>query len=81
MARTCKESTFSYLPVVSRLNHFIMACQEKRPGLELLPFRISPVCCDRRQGGTQLWVGYGCATPSFDHHPITKPEKVQIFNL
>ena len=26
-------------------------------------------------GGTQLWVGYGCAARSFDHHPITKPEK------
>ena len=32
-------------------------------------------------GGTQLWVGYGCAARSFDHHPITKPEKTQICNL
>ena len=32
-------------------------------------------------GGTQLWVGYGCAARSFDHHPITKPEKAQIRNL
>ena len=32
-------------------------------------------------GGTQLWVGYGCAARSFDYHPITKPEKVQICNL
>ena len=33
------------------------------------------------RGGTQLWVGYGCAARSFDHHPITKPEKTQICNL
>ena len=33
------------------------------------------------QGGTQLWVGYGCAAQSFDHHPITKPEKTQICDL
>ena len=32
-------------------------------------------------GGTQVWVGYGCASRSFDHHPITKPEKMQICNL
>ena len=32
-------------------------------------------------GGTQLWVGYGCAARSFDHHPITKPEKTQICYL
>ena len=32
-------------------------------------------------GGTQLWVGYGCAARSFDHHPTTKPEKTQICNL
>ena len=32
-------------------------------------------------GGTQLWVGYRCAARSFDHHPITKPEKTQICNL
>ena len=34
-------------------------------------------------GGTQLWVGYGCAARSFDHHSIglTKPEKMQICNL
>ena len=32
-------------------------------------------------GGTQLWVGYGCTARSFDHHPITKPEKTQICNL
>ena len=32
-------------------------------------------------GGTQLWVGYGCAALSFDHHPVTKPEKTQICNL
>ena len=32
-------------------------------------------------GGTQLWVGYGCATRSFYHHPITKPEKTQICDL
>ena len=34
-----------------------------------------------RGGGTQLWVGYGCAARSFDHHPITKPEKTQICYL
>ena len=28
--------------------------------------------------GTQLWVGYGCEARSFDHHPITKPEKTLI---
>ena len=33
------------------------------------------------RGGTQLWVGYGCAARSLDHHLITKPEKVQICNL
>ena len=33
------------------------------------------------EGGSQLWVGYGCAVRSFDHHPITKPEKMQICNL
>ena len=33
------------------------------------------------QGSTQLWVGYGCAAQSFDHHPITKPEKTQICYL
>ena len=32
-------------------------------------------------GGTQLWVGYGCAARSFEHHPITKPEKTQICYL
>ena len=32
-------------------------------------------------GGTQLWVGYGCAARSFDHHPITKPVKTQICDL
>ena len=32
-------------------------------------------------GGTQLWVGYGCAARSFDHYPITKPEKTQICYL
>ena len=32
-------------------------------------------------GSTQIWVGYGCAAQSFDHPPITKPEKVQICNL
>ena len=32
-------------------------------------------------GSTQTWVGYGCAAHSFDHHPITKPEKMQICNL
>ena len=32
-------------------------------------------------GGTQLWVGYGCAARSFDHNPISKPEKAQIRNL
>ena len=26
-------------------------------------------------GGTELWVGYGCAARSFDHHPITKPRR------
>ena len=26
-------------------------------------------------GGTQFWVGYGCVARSFDHHPITKPER------
>ena len=35
----------------------------------------------RTPGGTQLWVEYGCAARSFDHHPITKPEKTQICNL
>ena len=35
----------------------------------------------RARGGTQLWVGYGCAARSFDHHPITKPEKTQICYL
>ena len=30
---------------------------------------------------TQTWVGYGCVAHSFDHHPITKPEKMQICNL
>ena len=37
-----------------------------------------------RGRGTQLWVGYGCAARSFDHHPcdpVTKPEKMQICNL
>ena len=33
------------------------------------------------RGGTQLWVGYGCAAQSFDHHPIAKPEKMQICKL
>ena len=33
------------------------------------------------RGGTQLWVGYGCAARSFEHHPITKPEKMQICYL
>ena len=33
------------------------------------------------RGGTQLWVGYGCAARSFEHHPITKPEKTQICYL
>ena len=32
-------------------------------------------------GGTQLWVGYRGAAQSFDHHPITKPEKTQNRNL
>ena len=32
-------------------------------------------------GGTHLWVGYGCPARSFNHHPITKPEKMQICNL
>ena len=32
-------------------------------------------------GGTQLWVGYGCAAQSFEHYPITKPEKTQICYL
>ena len=36
---------------------------------------------DLGPGGTQLWVRYGCAARSFDHHPITKPEKTQICNL
>ena len=36
---------------------------------------------DNARGGTQLWVGYGCAARSFDHHPITKPEKTQICYL
>ena len=31
--------------------------------------------------GTQFWVGYECAARSFDHHPITKPEKTQIWDL
>ena len=42
--------------------------------LRVFPNTFSP-------GGTQRWVGYGCATRSFDHHPITKPEKTQICNL
>ena len=33
------------------------------------------------RGGTQLRVGYGCAARSFDHHPITNPEKTQICYL
>ena len=33
------------------------------------------------RGGTQLWVGHGCAARSFEHHPITKPEKARICNL
>ena len=33
------------------------------------------------RGGTQLWVGYGCAARSLDHHPIKKPEKTQICYL
>ena len=32
-------------------------------------------------GVTQIWVGYGGATRSFDHHPISKPEKMQNCNL
>ena len=43
-------------------------------------FYIFTLCC-MPGGGTQLWVGYGCAARSFDHHPITKPEKMQICNL
>ena len=31
--------------------------------------------------GGYSWVGYGCAARSFDHHPITKPEKTQICYL
>ena len=31
--------------------------------------------------GTQMWVGYGCAAQSFEHHPTTKPEKAQNYNL
>ena len=40
-----------------------------------------PYVTARWPGGTQLGFGYGCATRSFDHHPITKPEKTQICNL
>ena len=32
-------------------------------------------------GGTQLWVGYRCTARSFNYHPITKPEKMQICDL
>ena len=32
-------------------------------------------------GATQIWVRYRCPARSFDHHPITKPEKMQICNL
>ena len=32
-------------------------------------------------GVTQIWVGYGCPAWSFNHHPITKPEKMKICNL
>ena len=44
---------------------------------ETHPFLNRQLCW----GGTQLWVGYGCAARSFNHHPITKPEKTQICNL
>ena len=33
------------------------------------------------EGGTQIWVGYGCPAQSFDHHLKTKPEKMQICDL
>ena len=32
-------------------------------------------------GGTQIWVGYGSPAQSFNHYPITKPEKTKICNL
>ena len=31
-----------------------------------------------RGGGTQIWFGYGSTGQSFNHHPITKPEKTKI---
>ena len=34
-----------------------------------------------RGGGTQILVGYGCPARSFNHHPITKPERTKICNL
>ena len=33
-----------------------------------------------RGGGTQIWVGYGSPAQSFNHYPITKPEKTKICN-
>ena len=32
------------------------------------------------EGGTQLWVGYGCAARSFDHHPIDHSHIVLIID-
>ena len=32
-------------------------------------------------GVLKFWVGYGSPAQSFNHHPITKPEKTKICNL
>ena len=53
----------------------ILCCHLESP----IPCKLS--CPPPPRGGTQLWVGYGCAARSFDHHPITKPEKTQICYL
>ena len=65
--------------IISRVSHRPLYCVMKL--LEILIFPQWCYTCQIPGGGTQLWVGYGCAARSFDHHPITKPEKTQICYL
>ena len=71
------------IPLLSPLSHFFLKIFHRAwTQTQALSFIIkSCLSPGGGGGGTQLWVGYRCAARSFDHHPITKPEKTQICNL
>ena len=77
-------SLFSIFTPLSALIKFTITCIFYLFPTNSTTFGLSKTGTDQvldPGGGTQLWVGYGCAARSFDHHPITKPEKTQICYL